>query len=123
MGIEPCPKTAQVFESTHRPSSIWVHPGAEFCVWTKHITHFVYCFVLRVADYMSVSLYCCARVRMSHLLLRDLRDCACINEQAGMAMAKRVHARLWDLQGIKYRPETVFNYLVCRVRAHFPVQE
>ncbi len=35
MGIEPTSSGPQVFEATHRSSSIWAHLGAECPVWPK----------------------------------------------------------------------------------------
>ena len=123
MGIEPCPKTSQVFESTHRSSSVWVHLGAKFCVWTKQFTYLVDCFVLCVADHMSINLQRSARVRVPHLLLRDLRICAYIDEKARMTVSKRVHAGPRDPQGIEHWPEAELNNLVCRARVPFSVYE
>ena len=44
MGFEITAQSPQVTEKTHRPSSIWAHLGAEFCVRTKQLAHFVHCF-------------------------------------------------------------------------------
>lgn len=72
MGFEIAAHSPQVTEKTHPHPSIWAHLGAEFCVGTKHLAHFVHCFSSCVTDYVSISLKRRARVRVSHLLLSDL---------------------------------------------------
>jgi hypothetical protein len=73
MGIEPTSSVPQVFESTHRSSSIWAHLGAQFRVWTKNLAHFVHCIALRIADHMTINPQRDSRIRVPHLRFRDRR--------------------------------------------------
>ncbi len=123
MGIEPCPKTAQVFESTHHSSSIWVHPGAEFCVWTESFAYVFDSLPLLVTNEMCVHLKCNTRIRMTHLLLGDLSTRSHVYEQACVTVAERVHPCARDFQCIEHGPEPVFHDLVCRMRPPLAVEK
>ena len=64
MGIEPTSSVPQVFEATHRSSSIWAHLGAEF--WPQELAHFVHCVPLRIADNVTVDSQRNSRIRVAH---------------------------------------------------------
>ena len=92
MGIEPCPKTAQVFDSTHRSSSIRVRSGAKFCVWPKPFAYLFDRLPLLVTNQMCIDLKGDTRIRMTHLLLGDLSTRSHVYEQACVTVTERMHS-------------------------------
>jgi ribosomal protein S3AE len=121
MGIEPTSSTPQVFEATHRSSSIWAHLGAEF--WPQELADFVHCVSLRIADHVPVDSQRDSRIRVSHLRFRDRRIRSYFHQQTRVAMSECVHSRAFDSKLVENGPKAVFDNLVRGVRPSIPVQE